>query len=453
MGDTLRFVAFIVTYLPGFAGAALARQLRALVHRWTYKGPTDTPKVVVVVGGSFAGYQLMARLADSLPTGWQAVLVEKNEHYNWSFALPRFSVVPGHEKTAFMAYARILGKAVQRGVARFVQGEAVSVTPTKEVVLASGEVVKYDVLVVATGSAQRPPAKLLGSTHKATACTELRTLQDRIRLARTVAVVGGGAVGVELVSDIQTFAKVVAERHRASNDGKDDSVADKEVTLVHSRTQLLNRFGPRLHEHVAKVLTDQGITLELGQRVAITYKDGEDESAGAGRAGTLTFPDGRTVEYDCVLLCTGQTPNSGLLQAAFGGALTNSGEIRVNANLQVVPDEKTGVALEDVYAFGDVAATGGPKMARAGWFQSDVIVDNIVATIQGKAASHKYVPSVVEPSLKLTLGKDASVMYMDLNDERTKTILMPSGGEAEDMHVKQSWHFMGAKYTDEDDKE
>ncbi|CAK7266640.1 hypothetical protein SEPCBS57363_002192 [Sporothrix epigloea] len=454
MGDKLRFFAFLVTYLPSFAGAGLVRKLRALIHGWTYKGPTDNPKVVLVVGGSFAGHQLMARLADSLPTGWQAVLVEKNEHFNWSFALPRFSVVPGHEKTAFMAYTRIMAKGVQRGVTRFIQGEVVSVTADKHVQLASGAIVPYDILVVATGSAQRPPAKLLGSTHKDTACAELRTLQDRIRRARTVAVVGGGAVGIELVTDIKTYAGVVAERNRALvGEDKDDSVADKDVTIVHPRTQLLNRFGPRLHEHVAGVLASQNIHVELGQRVTIEYTDGADEPAGAGRPGTLHFPDGRTVQYDCILLCTGLTPNSGLFRDNFEGALTEAGEVRVTPGLQVVADEKkSSCGLSDVYAFGDVAATGGPKMARAGFFQANVIVDNILASIKGKPATYRYVPSVVEPSLKLTLGKDATVVYVDLNKAQTRSILLPKKGDAEDMYVKQSWHFMGVTYNDDDDE-
>ncbi|CAK7262659.1 hypothetical protein SEPCBS119000_000082 [Sporothrix epigloea] len=454
MGDKLRFFAFLVRYLPGFAGAGLVRKLRALIHGWTYKGPTDNPKVVLVVGGSFAGHQLMMRLTESLPTGWQAVLVEKNEHFNWSFAMPRFSVVPGHEKTAFMAYARIMAKGMQRGIARFIRGEVVSVTADKHVQLASGDTVPYDILVVATGSAQRPPAKLLGSTHKDTACAELRTLQDRIRRARTVAVVGGGAVGIELVTDIKTYARVVAERNRAVvGEDEDDSVADKKVTIVHSRTQLLNRFGPRLHEHVAKVLASQDICIELGQRVTIAYDDGADESAGAGRPGTLHFPDGRAIQYDCILLCTGLTPNSGLFRENFESALTKAGEVSVTAGLQVVTDEKTsGGGLGDMYAFGDVAATGGPKMARAGFFQANVIVDNILASIKGRPATHRYVPSVIEPSLKLTLGKDATVVYVDLNKEQTKSILLPQKGDAEDMHVKQSWQFMGVKYTDEDDE-
>ncbi|KAL1901030.1 hypothetical protein Sste5346_002095 [Sporothrix stenoceras] len=454
MSDTLRFVGFLAAYLPGFAGAALVRKIRAIIHRWTYKGPTDTPKIVLVVGGSFAGYQLMARLTETLPTGWQAVLVEKNSHFNWSFAFPRFAVVPGHERTAFMAYAKILAKGAEQGIARFVQGQAVSVTADKKVLLASGEAVAYDILVVATGSQQRPPAKLLGSTEKDTACSELQLLQDRIRRARTVAVVGGGAVGLELVTDIKTYASVVAERHRAKlvGDGKegdeDDSVADKDVTLVHSRTQLLNRFGKRLHEHVAGVLEKQGITVELGQRAKITYKEGEDSEGGAG---TLTFPDGRTKEYDCILLCTGQTPNSALLQDVYSSTITETGEVRVTPGMQVVStDGKTNTTLEDIYAFGDVAATGGPKMARAGFFQADIIADNIMDSVKNKPASHKYVPSIVEPSLKLTLGKDATVVYMDLNAEGTKSILMPKGGDAEDMYVKQSWGFMGVKYEDDE---
>jgi NADH dehydrogenase FAD-containing subunit len=50
-------------------------------------------------------------------------------------------------------------------------------------------------------------------------------VQETIRQSQSVAVVGGGAVGVQLSSDIKDF------------------YPDKDVTLIHSRERLLSHFG------------------------------------------------------------------------------------------------------------------------------------------------------------------------------------------------------------------
>lgn len=63
-----------------------------------------------------------------------------------------------------------------------------------------------------------------------------------------------------------------------------------------------------------------------------------------------------------------------------------------------------------VFALGDVAETGGPKMGRAGLFQGEVIVQNILAMICGRAPTATYVPNlIIEGALKLTLGKVFSI--------------------------------------------
>ncbi|OAA63687.1 FAD-dependent pyridine nucleotide-disulfide oxidoreductase [Niveomyces insectorum RCEF 264] len=442
MGDKLRLAALVVTYVAGFVGTALARTLRAYLHRWTYKGPTDHPRTVVVLGGSFAGMQLVRRLGDTLPTGWQAVLVERNSHFNYSFSFPRFAVVPGHERLAFIPYPLMFASAPP-GIVRLVQGEVKAVTAT-EIVLASGETIPYDIAVVATGSAQRPPAKLLGAADRDTACAELRALQDRIGRARTVAVLGGGAVGVELATDIKTFAGVVAGRHKGKTGEGNELLADKEVTLVHSREQLLNRFGSRLHTHTLEVLKKIGIRVVLGQRPSVVYAS-DAPDAMVGGPGTLRYADGREEVYDCVLLCTGLTPNSALLKDLCPGALNAaSGAINVTPSLHVF-DDKTKANLPNVFAFGDVAETGGAKMARASFMQAEVVVANVLATIAGRPLTAHYVPDAIEGSIKLTLGKDHSVIYMDQNN--SKSILLAKGGEKEDMDVKRAWQFFGAKYT------
>jgi NADH dehydrogenase FAD-containing subunit len=63
-------------------------------------------------------------------------------------------------------------------------------------------------------------------------------------------------------------------------------------------------------------------------------------------------------------------------------------------------DEK----LDHIFALGDVAETGGPRMARAGMMQAEIVRGNIVALIKGKTLVD-YKPLALEGALKLSLGK------------------------------------------------
>lgn len=63
-------------------------------------------------------------------------------------------------------------------------------------------------------------------------------------------------------------------------------------------------------------------------------------------------------------------------------------------------------ALSNIFAIGDVAETGSPKMGRAGVFQAEVIIQNILAMIKRRRASSVYKPRPdVEGMIKLSLGK------------------------------------------------
>jgi NADH dehydrogenase FAD-containing subunit len=107
--------------------------------------------------------------------------------------------------------------------------------------------------------------------------------------------------------------------------------------------------------------------------------------------------------------CTGQIPNSQLISNLDPSAVnTETLEILVNSGLQV-----TSRTLEtgNIFSLGDVAQTGGPKMARAGLAQADVVCDNIISMINGKSPKSIYSPIAAEGFIKLTLGKVRSPIF------------------------------------------
>ena len=271
--DLLRFIPKAIYFSFGYLLTLAKQKVLAIFHRLSYTAVAD-PKNVVVVGASFAGVQVVKRLAQTLPTGYRVVVVEKNLHLNYLFAFPRFSVVPGYEEQAFLPYDGI-AKGAPDGAYKHVQGKVLRVERDR-VILENGEALPYAYLVIATGSQQPFPAKVSG-TEKAEGCAELRGMQEKVKSAHRIAVVGGGAVGVEIATDIKS------------------SFPEKDVMLVHSRKQLLPSFGPRLHEHVMKVLETLQVDVLLGERPQVSGEKPE------GGNSTLTFSDGRTEVFDLIV--------------------------------------------------------------------------------------------------------------------------------------------------------
>ncbi|KAF2160318.1 hypothetical protein M409DRAFT_70494 [Zasmidium cellare ATCC 36951] len=418
--DTLRLILLAIKFITPYALSALLDQLRIVIHKHTYN-PVDSPKNIIVVGGSFAGIQVAQRLANSVPTGYRVVLIERNSHFNYTFNFPRYTVLQGHERLAFIPYDHI-AKSLPVGSLGHVRGSVADVK-SDVVLLQSGEQIPYDFLVMATGCSQSPPAKL-SATDRGEACQELRAYQQAIEAAGRVAVVGGGAVGVELVADVKSY------------------YPDKQVTLIHSRNQLLPRFGPRLHTHVLGSLEKLGVEVLLDERPEMRH--GQTENGEKGST-SLTLRDGSVVDYDIVIPCTRQTPHSSILSTLTPDAIcTSTSRILVHPTLQVSTKQKTAT---NIFALGDVAETGGPKMARAAFFQASVVQKNILSRIRGRKPSAVYKPQpTIEGSLKLTIGKTEVVTYCQ--PEKGAEILLTNNKGRDDLEVERAWRFYGADIRD-----
>ncbi|KAL5412552.1 hypothetical protein PMIN04_009804 [Paraphaeosphaeria minitans] len=408
ISDHILLTLQVLPILPTLAATTLRQRISAFIHERTYQAPPDGHvKNVVVIGGSFGGYQAVKRLTKTLPTGYRVVLVEKNSHLNYVFAFPRFIVVKGHEQNAFIPYSGI-SKGALEGIFHHIQDTAMEVTE-RFVELKSGARLEYEYLVIATGSSSKLPSKV-SSTESKYAQQELRGMQDKIRQAGRIAIVGGGAVGVQLVSDIKDF------------------YPEKEVTLIHSRAQLLHSFGPRLRDLITETLTGMGVALRLNARPDLSSE-----------TNTLKFWNGDEEMYDLIIPCTGQQPNSNIISTVSPASISKeTSHILVKPTLQVMDDR-----YPYIFAFGDVAATGGPRMGRAAMFQADIVVDNIQQLIAGSRNLCVYKPKFwFEGAIKLTLGKNRVALY--IQQENGQEILVDSNLGHEDGDVKSQWAFFGA---------
>ncbi|OCB28578.1 pyridine nucleotide-disulfide oxidoreductase [Mycobacterium malmoense] len=195
------------------------------------------------------------------------------------------------------------------------------------VALPEGTTVRYDKLLLATGSSSRRPP-IPGSD--ADAVHYLRTYEDAVALnsvlaeGSSLAVVGAGWIGLEVAA---------AARQRGV-----------EVTVVESAKQpLVAALGETVGEVFAGLHRDHGVDLRLEAQV-------EEITTTGGKATGLKMRDGSAVAADAVLVAVGAKPNVELAEQA--GLAMGSGGVLVDTSLRT--------SDPDIYAVGDIAAAEHP---------------------------------------------------------------------------------------------
>lgn len=265
------------------------------VHRWTYSAGED-PRKVVIVGGSYGGYSVAKRLANSLPSGYAVTLIEKHKHHNHTFVFPRYSVFDGNEKSAFVPLEnRDYSTIAPPGSMEVAFEECVDIgtnaeTRQRYLILANGGQVPFDYLVIATGARKFFPADLDNETAQE-GIDKLKNIQASIENSKNIAIVGAGAVGVELATDI---------KYKYGD--------EKNVTLYNSRSRLLPRFNESVHKTAEPVCKELGVNLHYNVRPKVS-------------GNTVILPDGTVKEFDLVFPCVGGRASSQPFQKSLAESI------------------------------------------------------------------------------------------------------------------------------------
>jgi 3-phenylpropionate/trans-cinnamate dioxygenase ferredoxin reductase subunit len=199
--------------------------------------------------------------------------------------------------------------------------------PGHAVVLAGGERLPYDHLLIATGATPRrlavPGGDLDGIVYLRSVA-DARGLRARLEGARRVAVVGMGFIGAEVAAACRTLGLEV-------------------VALEALPVPLLGALGPTVGEIYAGIHRDHGVDLRTATSVAAFR--------GSGQVAEVVTSAGDTVACDLALVGVGVAPETTWLEGS-GLALDDG----------VLVDELCRTNLEGVYAAGDVARWWHPGL-------------------------------------------------------------------------------------------
>ncbi|KIY71500.1 hypothetical protein CYLTODRAFT_441178 [Cylindrobasidium torrendii FP15055 ss-10] len=442
---------------------------------------TPALKNILVLGVAYGGTESAKILANAVPAGWRVIAIDRNTHINHAYVLPRVSVYPGHEGKAFVPNRNVFRIPTETTHPHVLLHASVSSMTTKSVTLDrsfptlgfDSPTIDYEYAIYSLGAHLPDPLNLWARPkydgEKPDAMDEIRKRQKAYKDAGSILVVGGGALGVQLATDINSLYPT------------------KSVTLLHSRKQLLPRYRPEMHYEILKSMDKGGITSILGERLDLDSAKQDPPKRNEKGQRVVRTLSGREIAADLIvrpqsrreisrptvipqLLCTGQRPNTELLREIDPRVVNPDNALaRVKRTMQLTTRrrpievengtvdaataalDKVSLATEisdepetvypHIFVAGDCAdAFDAIQAGHTAYWQSITASHNILKLIKGEGEElEEYKPGA--PAIKISLGITHAVSQVD------GEIHIKDDG-VEDMHAPVMWDYWGIPVTE-----
>ncbi|MDE5976841.1 MAG: CoA-disulfide reductase [Turicibacter sp.] len=283
---------------------------------------------VIIIGGVAAGMSAAAKLKRANKEV-EITVYEKSKHVSFgACGLPYF--VGNFFEDSQQMIARTVEQFNASGISVHIEHEVLHVDTNNKCVTIKNLITEesftdtYDKLMIATGaSAVIPPIKNVNLEHVYT----LKSMEDGEALKeamqdeslKSVAIVGAGFIGLEVVEAAKQYGKEVHVFQL--NDRVLVDTFDKEVTDL---------LEEELRAHQVHLHLSQTVTELVGEERVTQIKTANE-----------------TFNADIVVLTAGVRPNTAFL---------NDTNIEMLANGALVIDEEGRTSIEDIYAAGDCAS-------------------------------------------------------------------------------------------------
>lgn len=325
---------------------------------------------VLVIGGGISGLAACTSIRSYVDSSVEIFVVEPKDHIEIFWAAYRSLFDKEMAESSIFA----LDTYASKHNVLHIQSTVQELTD-HQAKLANGDVIEFDVCILATGASM--PYHGLGRGLEAASNTRAERLQalkqsgEELLQATTLLIIGGGLVGAELAGDIASYSRETTKSTR--------------VILVHSGDHLC----PEMNKKAGNMVKDK---LEnLGVKVILNEKAIKND---AGNKMVLES-SGEIIEADKVVMTVGLDPVNSFVDPAY---LNTQGWIEVDDYFQVKGAE--GKLL----AYGD-CCTLLPNAGNQVFQNMSVIGSNVKQILNAKKAGDGRVPS-------LSKHYDASEVYI-----------------------------------------
>lgn len=334
--------------------------------------------MVVVVGGGFAGLEIVQGLAGK---PYKVLLLDKQNHHCFQPLLYQVATASLGADSIAHPFRRTIGPMPN---VAFRMAEVQYVDPDRKVLQTNVGEFTYDILILATGST----TNFFGNQQMAEVAMQLKSisqaldirsdflqeferaivLRDEMDLRRCLnfVIVGAGPTGVELAGALAEIRRTVLRReYREMN-------ADlMRIVLIDSNDRVLKSFSEMSSANALRYLQELGVEVMLGKRVL----GGDDDR--------IQLSDGSVLDTNTVIWAAGV---KGVLMPGLERAVNE------RANRYMVDRNNAVRGCADVYALGDIALMeeppawphGHPQVATVAIQQGRHLVRNLLRKANGR---------------------------------------------------------------------
>jgi NADH:ubiquinone reductase (H+-translocating) len=308
---------------------------------------------VVIIGAGFGGLAAARRLRRA---DVDVTLVDRTNHHLFQPLL--YQVAAGALAPSDCA-APIRPSLKRSANTTVLMAEVTDIDPERrQVVLAQGDRLDYDSLIVACGAR----TSYFGHDDWQEVTYGLKTLMDAINLRQhfyaaleeaersgdpaeragylTFVVVGGGPTGVEIAGELALTVSDMKRQYRRID------TSQAKVILLDAGDRVVSAFSERLSKKVAEQLGKLGVTVREGARATVIDDSGVTIEVG----GETERIEARTVIWAAGVQSVALTD---ALARATGASTDRGGRIEVNSDL-------TLPGRPEISVIGDGASLAGP---------------------------------------------------------------------------------------------
>ncbi|CCE85405.1 Piso0_005001 [Millerozyma farinosa CBS 7064] len=240
------------------------------------------------------------------------------------------------------------------------------------------EVINFDYAIIASGRDRTYPVAPKARSKKEFA-DEMQSFVDSFKDKDIISIVGAGAVGIELSSEIKLH------------------FPEKQVNLIHPHGTLPPEpLSDDFKSKVIASLKKARINLSLNTRIA------------SEADGVLTTTDGRQIRSDFTFWTNSKNNNLAFLGDKIRKSyLSPSGNLYVNKFFQLSYNDQT---LPNIMSIGDVVEL--PIIKTAGWamYMGSLVSQNIIELLSGNEVSKAMIASEDIPKGMLLVGGNADII-------------------------------------------